>query len=56
LVIDGLRILSVPMMSQDFATHFLDEVLSQDVVHINDLPFLKDAQVALSILSSCVVC
>jgi hypothetical protein len=25
---------------QDFAMHFLDEVLSQDVAHINDLPLL----------------
>jgi hypothetical protein len=39
---------------QDFATQFLDEVLSQDMVHINDLPFLGNAQVALGILSSCV--
>jgi hypothetical protein len=35
--------------------HFLDEVLFQDVVHINDLPFLGDTQTALGILSSCVV-
>jgi len=28
LVIDGLCILRVPMGSQNFATHFLDEVLS----------------------------
>jgi hypothetical protein len=41
--------------SQDFVTHFLDEVLSQDVVHINDLPFLGDAHVALGILSSYVI-
>jgi hypothetical protein len=41
---------------QDFATHFWDEVLFQDVVHIDDLPFLGNAQVALSILFSCVVC
>jgi hypothetical protein len=26
------------------------------VVHIDDLPFLGNAQVALSILFSCVVC
>jgi hypothetical protein len=35
----------------DFVTQFLDEVLSQDMVHIDDLPFLGDAQVALGILS-----
>ncbi len=35
---------------------FLDEVLSQDVVHINDLLLLGNAQVALCILSSCVDC
>jgi hypothetical protein len=28
---------------QDFVTHFLDEALSQDMVHINDLLFLGDA-------------
>jgi hypothetical protein len=44
------------MGSQDFAMHFLDEVLSQNVVHIDDLPLLGDAQVALGILSSCVAC
>jgi hypothetical protein len=41
---------------QDFAMHFLDEVLSQDVVHINDLPLLGNAQITLGILSSCVAC
>jgi hypothetical protein len=35
--------------------YFLDEALSQDMVHINDLPLLGDAQVALCILFSCVV-
>jgi hypothetical protein len=43
------------MGSQEFATHFLDEALSQDMAHIDDLPFLGDAQVVLGILSSCVV-
>jgi hypothetical protein len=33
------------MGSQDFATHFLDEALFQDVTHINDLPLLQDAQI-----------
>jgi hypothetical protein len=42
------------MRFQDFSTHFLDEVLSQDVVHIDDLPFLENIQVILDILSSCV--
>jgi hypothetical protein len=42
--------------SQDFALHFLDEVLFQDMAKINDFPFLGDAQVALDILSSCVIC
>jgi hypothetical protein len=40
---------------QGFVTHFLDEVLSQDMVHINDFLLLRDTQVALGILSSCVV-
>jgi len=40
---------------QDFATHFLDEVLFQDVAHINDLFLLGDVQVALGILSSYAV-
>jgi hypothetical protein len=56
LVTNGFHILSVPIGFQDFATHFLDQVLSQDMVHIDDLPFLGDAQVALGILSSCVAC
>jgi len=41
---------------QDFAMHFLNEVLFQDVVHINDFLFLGDAHVILGILFSCVVC
>ncbi len=40
---------------QDFATHFLDEGLFQNVVHINYFPLLENAQVILGILSSCVV-
>ncbi len=54
LVTNGLRILGVPMGFQDFATHFLDEVLCQDVAHIDDLRFLEDTQVVLGILSSCL--
>jgi hypothetical protein len=50
-----LHILGVPVGFQDFATHFLDEILFQDVVHIDDLPFLGDTHVILGILSSCVV-
>jgi hypothetical protein len=42
------------MSSQNFATHFLDEVLSYNMMHINDLPFLGNAQVDLGSLSSCV--
>jgi hypothetical protein len=42
------------MSSQDFATHFLDEVLSQDITHIDDLPLMGDTQVDLGIFSSCV--
>ncbi len=55
MVIDGLCILGVLMDSQDFAMHILDETLSQEVTHIDDLPLLGDAHVALGILSSCVV-
>jgi len=36
--------------------HFLDEALSQNMAHIDDLPLLGDAHVALSILSSFVTC
>jgi len=43
LVTNGLRILGVPMGSQNFLMHFLDETLSQKVVHIDGLPFLKDS-------------
>jgi hypothetical protein len=39
---------------QDFATRFLDEALFQDMVHIDDLPLLRDTQVVLGILCSCV--
>ncbi len=53
-VTDGLRILGVLVGSQDFATHFLNEVLCQDLVHINNFPLLGDAHVALGILSSYV--
>jgi len=42
LVTDGLYILGVQMGSQNFAMHFLNEDLSQDMAHINDLPFLVD--------------
>jgi len=34
--------------------HFLDEVLFQNLVHINDLHLLRDTHVALGIMSSCV--
>jgi hypothetical protein len=39
---------------QDFAMHFLDEALSQDVTHIDDLLLLGDTHVTLGILYSCV--
>jgi hypothetical protein len=51
LVTNGLCILGVPIGTYGFVMHFLDEVLSQDVMHIDDLPILGDAQVALGILS-----
>jgi hypothetical protein len=56
LVTYGLCILGVLMGFDDFATNFLDEALSQEVVHIDDLSFLGDAWVVLGILSSFVVC
>jgi hypothetical protein len=56
LVINDLHILGMPMGSQDFALHFLDETLCQDVVHIDDIFLLRNAQVDLGILSSCVAC
>jgi hypothetical protein len=34
--------------------HFLDETSFQDVAHIDDLFFLRDTQISLGILSSCV--
>ncbi len=55
MVIGGLRILGVLVGSQDFVMHLLDEVLSQDVAHIDDLPFIGDAHVVLGILSSYVI-
>ncbi len=57
MVTYGLCILGVPMGSHDFTMHFLDEVLFENVArHIDDLPFLEDAQVGLGIFSSCVTC
>ncbi len=56
LVIDGLCSLGVLIGFQIFVTHFLDEVLSYDAVHMDDLLLLGNAQVALGILSSCVIC
>ncbi len=35
---------------------FLDEDLFQNMMHINNLLLLGDAQVVLGILSSCVIC
>jgi hypothetical protein len=43
LVIDGLHILGVLVSFPNFAMHFFDEILSEDMVHINDLPFLGNA-------------
>jgi hypothetical protein len=42
--------------SQDFAMYFWDEVLSQDMAHIDDLPLMGDTHVTVGILSSCVAC
>ncbi len=49
MVINGLCILGVAMGFQKKFTHFLDEALLQDMVHINNLPFLGGAQVTLGI-------
>jgi hypothetical protein len=54
LVTNGLRILGVLMGSWDFAMHFLDEILFQNVAHIDDFFPLGYAQVSLGILCSCV--
>jgi hypothetical protein len=54
LVTDGLHILVVLVGSQNFATHFLDEVLFQNMAHTNNFFLLGDTQVALGILSSCI--
>ncbi len=55
MVTYGSCILGVPMGSQNFVTNFLNEVLSQNMAHINDLPLLGDTHVVLGILSLCVV-
>ncbi len=55
LVINGLCILGVLVGFYNFSIHFLDEVLFQNMTHINDLLFLGDAHVALGILFSCVI-
>jgi hypothetical protein len=54
LVTNGLCILGVPMGFEYFVTHILDEALSQDMVHIIDLPLSGNAHVVINILSSCV--
>jgi hypothetical protein len=56
LVTNGLCILGVPTGFQDFPMHFLDEVLSQDVTHIDNLLLLGDTHVTLGILYLCVAC
>jgi hypothetical protein len=55
LVTNGFHILGVLMGSHDFATHFLDEVLFQDMPHIDDLPLLGNVEVPFGILFLCVV-
>ncbi len=40
LVTNGLCILGVAIGSQDFSMHFLDEVLFQDMAHIDDVATL----------------
>jgi len=47
-----LRILGLSVSYQNFATHFLDEVLFQDMVHIDDLPLLGNTQVVFICSSS----
>jgi len=55
LVTNGLHILGVLLGFHDFTMHFLDEVLFQDMTHIDDIFFLGDPKVALGILFSFVV-
>jgi hypothetical protein len=55
LLTNDLCILGVQMGSKDFVTYFLNEYLFQNMAHINDLPLLGNAQVALGSLFSCVV-
>jgi hypothetical protein len=43
------------MGCEDFIMHSLDEFLFQNMAHINDIPFLGNAQVVLGSLSSCVI-
>jgi len=42
------------MGSQNFVTNFFNEVLSQNMAHIHDLPLLGDTHVVLGLLSLCV--
>ncbi len=50
------HILGVLVGFQVFAIHFLNEALSQNMAHIDDLLLIRDAQVVLGILASCVTC
>ncbi len=54
LVINGLRILGVPVGSQDFAMHFWLRFYFKMWRILMNFPLLGDAHVALGILSSCV--
>jgi hypothetical protein len=56
LVTNGLCILGVLKGYWDFVLHFLDEVLFQDVTHINDFLLLGDTHVAVGIMSSSIAC
>jgi len=44
----------VPMGSQDYATHFLDLALFQNMVHIDDILLIGDTQVVMGILFSSI--
>ncbi len=46
MVTNGLHILGVLLGFHDFTMHFLDEVLFQDMTHIDDIFFLGDPKVA----------
>jgi hypothetical protein len=51
--IGGIRVLGVPLESHSFTSSFFQDVLDDDVQHINAFLILGDVQVAFGIFIRC---